>query len=348
MPQQAADFARAARLVLTSPFERGEGAAVPRLELLSGQEDMRQGSDGWHGLGHSLDMCRRQLLLGLIMLVGLAQPSAAQAPPQHYQLPCRTPAAFAARVRGLVRDPDGVERALAQFSIVAAPDAPDAADTRWTLRVSRLDRAGSDPRSVREASCERAADAAALVVSAWMDEDPFAASGGEARARGLPAEHPELGTLPLIGQGVSLVADTATALGPSFRPGVSVELWNRSTGEVTLQALGFSLWPGAVAEQSSPRNDRYARPFAEFSLHQGGYLVGRNYFRAGALFSAYFGVKQLEPRHYAPTLRLSLAAMVQCDIGIWSIFYRIGFSGMADAAVKISLVSSLGVGVMLF
>ena len=290
-------------------------------------------------------MTYRQLACSLFVIAALAPPAAAQSSTPRYGIPCLTRADFVRRLREQVREPDRVEVALTTFSIAAERD-PQRAPTlepRWSVVVRHT--GDPEPRTLRDASCEAVSAAAVVMVAAWIDEVAPPAAPSERPAASAPPPSDEAASGEGPSKGLSLVVNEVRGLGPSWAPGVTLELWHFSEG--FFLSVGASFWPAFLGLASSPHNDRYARPTGELYLSTSVLFFQYAQFRAGPWLAGHIGLRPLAGGKYDATLRVSAAVQLQCDIGAWMLFGRFGLS-YVDAAVDISTVAALGVGVGFF
>jgi hypothetical protein len=187
-------------------------------------------------------------------VAGLLAPSTvfAQLSQPLYQVPCQKRSELVSRLRGLVSDPDHVELDILSFSIVAAPDQPGAPESAWTLTISRSGQTAEEPRVIRDATCQSVAEAAALVVSLWINEQP------PERLAPAPVLMPPTAAVPAqpaaafevdlprrtpkVHFGVGVLADGALQLSDNPSAGTSLELWLRSARLHMEGAIAVRWW----------------------------------------------------------------------------------------------------------
>lgn len=262
-------------------------------------------------------MSLRRLGIISIALAVFVQPLAAQAVSPRYQIGCQTRSEFVGRLRSLVRDPDRVELGLAQLSIVAQPMA---ASTDWQLTVSRLHSEAEPPRTLRDASCEAVAEAAALVVAVWIDE--LAAS---VPVVSQPVQPPR--QRKHWHSGLSLAADAALRIPFALDGGGSLSWWFRTPSAVPIiLGMGLSIWPASWDQPKQGalpvRAHSLVESFFEVStllLHTGDVHIGS--WTALHVTIARGGAD--EPDTLG--LRFSLGAQLDWELSTrWSAFARAG------------------------
>lgn len=272
-------------------------------------------------------MSLRCLLTPSIALGLFAQPLAAQAVSPRYQISCQTRSEFVGRLRSLVRDPDRVELGLAQLSIVAQPlAAAPGADADWALTVSRWHADAEPPRTLRDASCEAVAEAAALVVAVWIDE--LAASRSEQLAAVSQPVQPARERKRWSG-GLSLAADAALRIPFALDAGASLSWWFRTPSAVPIILdMGLSIWPGSwdAPKQGAPTVRAHA--LVETFFQVSALLVRAGDVRAGPWTAlhvaiAHGGADDIDTLG----LRVSLGAQLDWTLSArWSAFARAGIT----------------------
>jgi len=282
-------------------------------------------------------LLRAPLLICFLVVGGLALAGPAGAQGASYQIPCQARGAFVSRLRSLVRQPDAVEVALTRFSIVVRQEA-GGPESPWTLVVTRT---GDDhePRSVRDRSCEAVAEAAALVVSVWIDEVPLTAVVPPSAAAPPPpptaAPTPATVEVPVEGDGeaaqtgLALALENASHIAPHWSVGASLELWLMQRGGVLQHNIGFTTWPTAYGLRPAPAGslnvvDVYDRPVFEMSYVIALYLLRIGPIAAGAWGSFSVGVRPLGTS-YGASARFGIGLPVRWHLGgPWHVYVRVG------------------------
>jgi len=183
------------------------------------------------------------LRIAVLVTIGLiamcTRPLQAQTQQPGYAIVCRPRAEFVAQLRTLVPEPGLLELDLTRFSVVATLDVR-ASHSEWTLVVTRSDAECEGARIVRDATCEAVADAAAIVVSAWIFEAP--PSRPTLARVGAPPVPLVAASAEAPAIGVSLAADGALRLDDDASLGTSFELWRLSASGRLRHNIGVRWW----------------------------------------------------------------------------------------------------------
>jgi hypothetical protein len=292
-------------------------------------------------------MTSMRFLLALSFMLAVAQPVAAGTLGTRYENPCQPRTAFVSRLRSLVHRPEQVEVRLTEFSVVVSQDDPSA----WTLTVDHAGTEPSAPRTVRDASCEAVSEAAALVVSAWIDEtEPLEQPAAKAPPPPVSAAV-ESAPEPVSSQGFTLKLETAVALSSratASGAGMSLGFWNLSASEEILESAGLTMWPHFARFHSTELNRTYQRDSFEVFVEIAALWVHFGEFRLGPVVKLSIGghedadgVDVFMTRLAAGIIlrwKLSEHWSARSQLGAWMEDYRAGHPALVatvgiDAAV---------------
>lgn len=190
-----------------------------------------------------------------------------------FSVPCQSRDEFASRLRTLLAEPQRADEVLARFTI----DIAAGADGSWTLTVTEPANPASQPRTLRQASCNELAEAAVLVVSAWADESPPPAAPAPPPAAAPappppppkaapPAEPlvppvPDDTFVPRMRVGVSFRANGAIYMMPDASFGGGAGVWFYTADRLSLWSVGLSAWPSHYMDDAQAmRYPDYERP----------------------------------------------------------------------------------------
>lgn len=295
--------------------------------------------DGNRGLRHSPRM--RCIALILIVL-GFPRTSLAQTSAAHYEIPCQTQRTFLDRLRAITGRSD---RVAGEFSIVVRALGPDS----WTLVVERLGEPRAEPRSVQDSRCEALADAAVLVVSAWMREAPEqrAAPDVDAKAVGASTSIAAPRTRWLRGIGVRAAGGTGLIRTPSL--GVGVEFWFSSPARTMRIAFGGAYWPMADHLPEAERTDRFVRQVGEAYVQMTGNWLRTADLTLGPYAELAIVVNGPSPGHGGQMdVRGALGAGTRWTLSErWALDYHLGV-GLLPARVQFGVFTSLGLALALW
>lgn len=284
----------------------------------------------------------RTLCLATALLLW-ALPLQAQPGGPSYQIPCQERSAFVSRVRSLVRSPDTVEIALTRFSVVVSQE-PSA----WLLTVVRTDAEPEEPRTVRDASCEAVAEAAALVVAAWIEQAPLAWPQDVTAPNA--AESDTANGEPPPANGIALGIDSASAIAPHWSVGGSLQLWHMQRGDVFLHTLDLTAWPTSFRLQPPTLGTDYDRPVFEVGYTFGIYFIRLGRVSTGFAAGIRLGIRP-QDTSYTSVFRASLQVPVRVNLsGPWDLYIRPGVSDgtNSESDTTISFDLSVALSVKLF
>jgi hypothetical protein len=306
-------------------------------------------------------MCSTRLILLSCTLLACANAAAAQTVDVSYTIPCQSREAFLSRLRSLVRQPDAADAALREFQVFVEQNA----EASWTLTVSRNEAATHLERSVHDASCESVAEAAALVVAAWIDESPPPAAAAPpivavAAPVATPAPAPAPAPVPepqpekpSRRQGASLVFEGATALIPGLSGGGSVEFWTLSPDAESLTSFGFTYWPMAAALDAGELVDEhYQRPTWEVFVKRSALLLDLGAVRFGPYGALHVGSRRSQDDVGSVsnvfTARLGFGAAVRWELAR-TVALRMQLGAAAHlGSAKLTATASLALDVTIF
>jgi hypothetical protein len=300
-------------------------------------------------------MTSMRFLLALSFTLAITQPVAAGALSARYENPCQPRAAFVSRLRSLVRHPERIEVLLTEYSIVVAQDAASA----WTLTVDRTGTEESAPRTVRDSSCEAVSEAAALVVSAWIDErepidEPVAKSAPPPAAAPAPATPPEPTPIPepTTRQGFTLKLEAVTALSSrasASGAGISLGFWNLSASEEILQVVGLTIWPHFARFDSTELNRTYQRDTCEVFLELSALWVHFGDFRMGPVVKFSLGGHEDADGVDVFMTRVTAGVIVRWKLSEhWAVRYQIGALMENTRVGHPALANTLGIDAAVF
>lgn len=244
-----------------------------------------------------------------------------------YAVPCQSRAVFLSRLRTLLPEPQRAEDALSQFAIQIEPDA----DGSWLMTVSQpgSPEAG-EPRTLRQASCNELAEAAALVVSTWASElppeQPVAPPVQPVQPPAAPAAPPKAAPKPLPARpvekrhlqvGISLNANAALGMMPSASVGGSVAVWLLTPDRRYFTSIGVSAWPTHRRDDSEiMRYTNYERPLWAIVFEQTQLLVELDPVRLGLFGGFYLASRRAnDASTYELTSGVTVGAAVRWSLG---------------------------------
>ena len=266
--------------------------------------------------------------LAALAVPALAPPAAARELAPRYQISCQSRSEFVGRLRSLVHDPDRVEIGLAQLSIAVKPAGDASSD--WTLSVARIGAANEPPRTLRDASCEAVAEAAALIAGVWIDE--FEADSAAQIAAVASTQARAASRLPARKDspwhtGPILFADGALRPSVGASAGGSFGWMFRRQGDVPfILGVGFSLWP-----QHSKVPRRHAHEAFETFVEQVTLLLRAGDVSVGPWAAVHLALAAWQEQEVQPPgIRFSLGLQLQWDLNgsRWGLFARAGASTM--------------------
>jgi len=268
-----------------------------------------------------------------------------------YEIPCQSRAQFVSRLRGLVQNPNRVELDILQFSIEVTQDS-ETPDSPWTLVVRKQGAESNEPRSVRDASCQDLAEAAALVVSIWIDETPT-------RGSPLPPPNvsvPEPSAYPLEQAnapdepdephapsfGVTLNADGALQLSPNPSLGTSLEAWRLSARSDILHAIGIRWWPAHTFRAALSSDSDYQVPIGELYYSFSWEFIHFGVVKIGPWVAGHLGFRRVLGEPETVTFRMSLGIVTDVAIADgWGIVVRAALGGSSSDRVEPSATLGL-------
>jgi hypothetical protein len=246
----------------------------------------------------------------------------------------------------MVQNPDRVELDAAQFSVIATPDS-DAPSAAWTLVVRHLGPDANEPRVVRDASCQAVADAAVLVTSVWINEQPtgapVAAPAPESAplATYTPCEPTLPEPKPKPKYGVGLGFDGALQLATVPSAGASAEVWRLGDNGLMSHTLGMRLWASHLVLSPRPDGDAYKPPLGELYYVFSAYPIQFTSAAFGVWGALHLGWRPVLNSPAAATARLSLGALARWAFtDSWAMIFRLGLNVEETRAVP---VATLGI-----
>jgi hypothetical protein len=292
-----------------------------------------------------------------LVCLSVSVPLAAQSPRPSYQISCQPREEFVSRLRRLVREPDAVEVALTRFSIVVSQDG----ERSWSLLATRTDSESQAPRTVRDRSCEAVAEAAALVISAWIDDTPLRAAlpprvtVSPPRAPNEDPQPPDECPKDEAKNGVAFGLENASALAPHWSLGTTVELWHQNADNVFTHSVGLTLWPTSFGLRTDT-TARYLRPDFDLSYVLDAHFVHFGPVALGLSLALYVGWRHIDSG-YDARLRAVVAFAVRWNVsGPWLLYLRVGPTALTpeekengqSVAVPVGLNITAGVRWTLF
>lgn len=260
-----------------------------------------------------------------------AAPGAAQSARPGYHVACLPREQFVSRLRSLVKEPEHVEVALTAFWISASADG----ESSWSLSIERLDAAPAPPRILHDTGCSAVAEAAVLVVSAWIDErepQPLPAAPKACEASGLDA------------WGISWMLDGYAAPMPGALPaaiggGVGVFFMDPQ------QMLGFNLRYFPERGRLGVPAGRYAYMSSDFELSVDGtrFWASDGPLHLGAVVSVAYGSHRKPDGAFAMHAQGGLGLRMRWELGKQAALrYDLAVAVVTFDALRPRIVSTLG------